>query len=173
MSDAPAGDPRLKFDEQLLRDVLGEDELGAVIRAHIHIEATIIDYLRVRVPHYEHLPYLRYEGRIRLATALGFRADLLDALKRLGDLRNSFGHDLHTKLTNESVDKIFDALPTHKWEAQDDPRIAAAIRFNAKHYKAEKMPKMRLIMVAMALKVGALQELAKAIDEAEAGGRVH
>lgn len=96
--------------DALLQALFGEDELGVVIRAHIHIEARLNEVLDRLVPYPDSLPRLRYEQRARLACALGLKEDTFGPLKALGDIRNRFGHKLDTKLTPDMVDELYDAF---------------------------------------------------------------
>ena len=98
-------------DQRFSQHLLAEDELGAVVRTHIHIEAGIRAYVQAAIPKPSHLPRLTYEARLRLAVALNFPAEYFDCLKFLGDLRNSFGHNLDAQLTNDNVNGLFETLP--------------------------------------------------------------
>ena len=104
-------------DDQFFDSLRGEDELGAVVRAHIHIEARLNQVVEALTPHPKHLPNLRYEQRLRLAVALGLNDQILAPLKILGDIRNEFGHRLDTKLTQGMVDKLFKSF------APDDSEV--------------------------------------------------
>jgi hypothetical protein len=90
--------------------LLAEDPLGAVVRAHIHIEERLNLVLKALTPHPKHLPSLRYEQRVKLAGALGLNDSILPALSKLGDIRNAFGHRLDVTLTDAMVDELFSLL---------------------------------------------------------------
>jgi len=104
MSPAPATDD-VFFDA-----LRAEDPLGAVVRAHIHIEARLNLVLEALTPHPRHLPNLRFEQRARLAVALGLAERILPALLELGHIRNAFAHRLDVALTDAMVDKLFAAF---------------------------------------------------------------
>jgi hypothetical protein len=97
-------------DDVFFASLRGEDQLGAVVRAHIHIEARLNQLLEALTPHPKHLPNLRDEQRLRLAVALGLNENILAPLKILGDIRNTFGHRLDVTLTSEMVDRLFNAF---------------------------------------------------------------
>jgi hypothetical protein len=101
----------LEPDDTFIPALLGEDALGVVVRAHIHIEARINALLDTMVAHPSLLPHLRYEQRVRLACALGLDDGWFKQLKLLGDLRNRFGHNINTELTESMVAELDDALP--------------------------------------------------------------
>jgi hypothetical protein len=107
MPERPKPEP---VSDPLLQALFGEDELGVVIRAHIHIEARLNEVLDLLVPYPDQLPRLRYEQRARLACALGLKEDIFPPLKALGDIRNRFGHKLDTSLTAAMVDELYDAF---------------------------------------------------------------
>jgi hypothetical protein len=103
------------IDEDFLASLFGEDELGVVVRAHIHIEAQLNELLRHLVPEPSFLPRLRFEQRVNLAVALGLFEAALGPLKKLGDIRNAFGHKLKVSLTREMVDDLWSTFtPEHK-----------------------------------------------------------
>ena len=134
-------------DKRFSKDLLSEDELGAVIRTHIHIEAGIRQYVEAKVASPTHLPRLTYEARLRLAIALGFPADYLESLKYLGDMRNSFGHNLDAQITDAMVQALFLKLP-------DEARIDVVENFKALRPGedfAKASPKDRFVIIAAIL----------------------
>src|SRR5688572_1917704 len=90
---------------------MGEDELGVVVRSHIYVEEALNHLIDKLTPFPDHLPRLRYEQRVNLACALGLRQEFAPALKELGDIRNSFGHRVDTKLTTAVTLGLFNKLP--------------------------------------------------------------
>jgi hypothetical protein len=58
-------------DDEFMRALFAEDELGAVIRAHILIEAQVNGIIEGLVFDPTNLPNLRFEQRARLLVALG------------------------------------------------------------------------------------------------------
>lgn len=101
----------MDIDKDFSKHLLSEDELGAVIRAHIHVEASVRDFVDIFLMRPSHLPRLRYEDRLRLAVALGLREDFLPSLKYLGDIRNLFGHNLAAQITEDITTKLHSLLP--------------------------------------------------------------
>lgn len=95
-------------DAAFFHALLGEDPLGAVVRAHIHVEARVYQVLAALTPHPGHLPNnLRYEQRVRMAVALGLNEEILQPLKVLGDIRNEFAHSLDVTLTDAMVERLW------------------------------------------------------------------
>jgi hypothetical protein len=62
---------RPQIDESFLRAIQNDDSLGAVIRAHLHIEAELNQFIQTMVPSPDQLPDLRYAQKVDLACALG------------------------------------------------------------------------------------------------------
>jgi hypothetical protein len=101
---------RPSFDQAFFEALLGEDELGVVIRAHIHIEATLREFIEARLPMPDELPGLQYGQRVRLACALGLGAEHKAPLIAVGNLRNSFAHRLSKRLSQQDTRELYGAL---------------------------------------------------------------
>ena len=153
-----------QVDRAFYEHLIAEDELGMVVRAHIHIEASIVDFLKQVVPKPNLLPRLPYEAKIRLACALGLDHDHFPALKALGDIRNNFGHDLKAQLTDDVVKRIFQALPEFSRAAA----IGAYGRILDTGIAGERPPfeslsaRDRFVLIAVVLKMFAVHAAAKA-----------
>ena len=140
-------------DDVFFDSLRGEDPLGAVVRAHIHIEARLSQVLEALTLHPSHLPNLRYEQRIKLAVALGLAERILLPLKILGDIRNAFGHRLDVTLTHDMVDKLLESF-----EEDDRDVIRSAFANTQSELGLEGMPRIdeadprvKFIMIAVAL----------------------
>ena len=103
-------------DDTFFQALLGEDPLGAVVRAHIHVEARVNLVLAALTPHPRHLPNLRYEQRARMAVALGLHEEILQPLKVLGDIRNEFAHSLDVTLTDAMVERLWQSFSKNDQE---------------------------------------------------------
>lgn len=102
-----------QIDELPLRSVLlNEDDLGKVVRIHIHIEALINTYISKAVRAPEHLNKLNldYSGRVNLALCLGFSVDLQKPLNAIGKMRNDFAHKLEQKIDENRIDNFFNTF---------------------------------------------------------------
>jgi hypothetical protein len=90
-----------------------EDDLGKVVRGHIHIENELEQIISFASPKPEHLKLKRqgFARKVQLALVLGLRADLAPALKAAADLRNEFAHELDTKLGKELAGNLIEKLP--------------------------------------------------------------
>jgi hypothetical protein len=93
------------LDDGFLRAIVDEDELGAVVRAHIFIEAQVNALIDGLVVEPDKLPRLHFEQRVRLMIALGVSEELSKPLLELAQIRNAFSHRLDTHLNEGIVDK--------------------------------------------------------------------
>lgn len=110
----PDPEPKALSDRQedLQKVLLGQDELGMVIRAHINIENELIGFIRSRMSPPGALDALEldYIGRIKLAGGLGMNKDLRKALAAVGVLRNKFAHRLGAKIEADDAKKYLTHL---------------------------------------------------------------
>lgn len=106
MTDKP------QLDTEFIQVLTGEDELGIVIRAHTHIEASLNELLELMVPYPKFIDEMNlpYAQKARLACALGVKKQHLPPLLVMGKLRNTFAHSLNAKLTKERVDELYNCL---------------------------------------------------------------
>jgi hypothetical protein len=93
--------------DEFIRHLRSEDDLGLVVRAHIHIEYELNQFIKICLPNHEELGRMEYSGRVRLALACGLRSSLKRPLKAIGKLRNDFAHQLGTTITEERVNTIY------------------------------------------------------------------
>lgn len=87
----------------------GEDDLGAVIRAHIHIESALNRFIEVvfESPKYLERLHLEFYEKVILAQAIGLKSQYAKALNSPGTLRNNFAHRLDTELGKNEVDSLY------------------------------------------------------------------
>lgn len=95
-----------------LSDLQREDELGAVIRAHIFIEHYVDAIIELLVPYPENLKPLNldFDGKLSLITALGVKPEVKKPLSVLGKLRNKFAHRPNYKLDESEVNNLYKSL---------------------------------------------------------------
>ena len=95
---------------EFLQALESEDDLGAVIRAHIHIEQHLILLLEALLRHPEHIiNNLNFANRVRLAASLGgIKSEFIEPLIAIGNIRNKFAHKLNTELSAELVNNIYE-----------------------------------------------------------------
>ena len=157
----------LKPDADFLAALRGEDELGAVIRAHLHVEAALNELLNALIPapkHFESMN-LRYTDKAKLACALGLSEEYLQPLQKLGALRNAFGHRLDTTITEKVIDELFNSFSSDSKRLMNDSydltskQLPVGVSANLQ----ELDPRSKFIFIAVALKA----EIELATNEAK------
>jgi hypothetical protein len=159
-------------DEQMFMAALfGEDELGVVVRAHIHIEARLLELLSILVTDVTRLQRmdLDFAQSVHLAVALGLKAEHAPALLALGSLRNAFAHRLDTRLSDDNVNSLYTAL-----SGGDKEVVQLAFKRTKAQQEVPDLPefrrldpKTRFILIAVALRA----MLLVAVREADAARR--
>lgn len=84
-------------EDEFMRALFAEEELGAVIRALILIEAQVNGIIESLVVDPESLPRLRFGQRVLLLIALAASKELSAPLLELGNIRNAFGDRVDTR----------------------------------------------------------------------------
>ncbi len=105
------------MDELLLKDILmGEDEIGKVLRTQILVEELINKFLEVALKFPKHLKSLRLDyGKVTLAMCLGLNNELKIPLYMLGKIRNDFAHKINQNIDSNRVNNLFDSFsPSQK-----------------------------------------------------------
>ena len=102
----------LKELNEFAADLLSEDELGSVIRAHVRIEYLLRQALKNWIPHPEYIDKLDpdYDAIITIALMHGMDERYGPPFRALGKLRNDFAHKTGTKLTKQSVNNLYKCL---------------------------------------------------------------
>jgi hypothetical protein len=99
----------------------GEDDLGLIIRAHIHIEHELREFVLAAAPSPKSVkfPEMEFEATLRLALILGLSEECRSAVAAIGSLRNRFAHTLTSALNEQEANNLYAALsPTLKEHAQ-------------------------------------------------------
>jgi len=144
------------LDSEFIAALMGEDELGVVIRAHTHIEATLNELLELMVPFPQFLKETRlaYGQTVRLACAHGLKKQHLPPLLAMGKIRNDFAHKLNAKLTKDRVSELYGSL-----SPDDRKTVHASYQKTMSQMLIEKGPDFRklepkdqFILIAVSLK---------------------
>ena len=94
----------------LFEALSGEDDLGVVIRASIHMEYELDKFIAIVLPNPRELKLNNFSLRLKVALACGLRNDLKKPLQILSGMRNNFAHELNTKLNDKHVVCLFESL---------------------------------------------------------------
>jgi len=89
-----------------------DDELGRVIRAHLHVEYLVDQLLALHFkdPDVLFAMGLEFSDRVKLLKAFGYGDILTKPVLALGTLRNDFAHTLDYKLTADRLDNFYKTL---------------------------------------------------------------
>jgi hypothetical protein len=113
---------RRKRIEALAEVLRAEDDLGKIVRAHIHIEHELQELIFLAAPNPTQLkPFdrMEYSDKVQLALVLGLNAELKAALNATGNLRNKFSHRLDMKIGEEEVTNLISTFtPSTKQQFQ-------------------------------------------------------
>lgn len=90
----------------LFKALSGEDNLGVVIRALIHMEHELDKFIDKMLLKPDELKLNNFGMRLKVALACGLRQDLKKPLQILGKIRNDFAHQLNTDLTEVHVEEL-------------------------------------------------------------------
>jgi hypothetical protein len=98
--------------DDFVQSLFGEDELGVVIRAHIYVEARLIEFLGLLVVDQDYLNKLDLEFSqcVDLAIALGLGQEHAKGLRAFGTLRNEFAHKLDSKLSENRIKSLYESF---------------------------------------------------------------
>ncbi len=143
-----------QHEDAFIESLKGEDELGVVIRSHIHVEAKLIEFLSL-LADTKALDKMELEffQRVNLAVALGLKEQHAKGLLALGKIRNDFAHKLGSSLTDSRVKNLYEALcPTDKAAVQDAYRLTESQlkQHHGKNFQSLP-PRDRFVLIAVAL----------------------
>jgi hypothetical protein len=99
-------------DQAFYAALQGDDDLGIVVRAHIHIEHELQNFITAVAPNPEEVKFsdMDFEATVRLALILGLHAEFKSALNGVGRLRNKLSHRLNMTLGNEEATNLYNSL---------------------------------------------------------------
>ena len=99
-------------EEKLHAALQGEDELGVVVRAHIHIEFHLMKLVELffQSPEYLSKTALEYDQKVILAMACGLNPQFASPLRVLGKIRNRFAHNIDSSLDAQQVRNMYEAF---------------------------------------------------------------
>ena len=143
-------------DEMFQKALLNEDELGSVIRVHLHVEYHINEILNILTPYPDDLKPLNldYDGKVNLICALGVKTEYKTILSALGNMRNKFAHNPFYKINKSEINNLYKALSAKDKDilqkAHEETRNQ--LQFNkVKPYK-DLQPKEKFILIAVLIR---------------------
>lgn len=100
-------------DQQFIADLSREDEVGLVLRGHLHIEYELKNLISDVLPFPEYCQWetISYRAKVELALSCGLPIAMRELLQRLGKIRNDFAHDLMAAVDKKWALDTYNALP--------------------------------------------------------------
>jgi hypothetical protein len=161
------------IEAAFINALFGEDELGVVVRAHIHVEAKLQELLELLVSDAEYLDRARltYHQRVNLAVALGLKAEHASGLFALGTLRNAFAHRVNAELSDTRVKSLYDALAPGDKQSVNEAYERTKVSANTPDLPpfAKLSAKTRFTLVAVALRALLMVAISQARDRQKGG----
>ena len=140
-----------QLTDEMFHEALGaEDELGSVIRVHLHVEYYIDEILSKLVYDTDYLPPLKldYSDKVNLICALGVNPKFKTVLIALGSMRNKFAHKPFHKINKSEVNNLYKTLSSTDKEIFQSKYKKLIESHNTKPYK-ELDPKDKFILIAI------------------------
>ena len=152
---------------ELTRFLMGEDPLGVVIRAHIHIEHELVEFIRARCHPPDAILAVTegYARRVKLALKLGLPPEFKEALHMIGDLRNRFAHRPNASIERQDADRLDAALAPDTKAMIDGAYHATSAKLSANVANPplkQLDPKDRVVLHLISLWAGIAVAAAKA-----------
>ena len=122
-------------DLTLSTDLTREDDVGMIVKGHIHIEYQLQQLACRVLPFPERCDWnkIGYRQTVELALACGLPDDMRGTLNALGSLRNTFAHRLDAALEKQRVMDLYNGL-------SDRLREGLKVAYAATGAKAEFRP---------------------------------
>lgn len=97
-----------KFSEALA----SEDDLGMILRGHLHIEHQLKEFISLFLPFNQKCDWgkIGYIGRVEIALSCGLPEDMRKPLEKINSIRNCFAHELNTVIQKQTVMDIYNCL---------------------------------------------------------------
>ena len=102
----------IDVDSQFLLDLQREDDLGLVIRGHLHIEHQLIEIAIASLPFASRVDWneVSFRTKLDIASACGLPEDRKRLILQLNTLRNEFAHQLSASIRKDEVMGIYNSL---------------------------------------------------------------
>ena len=156
-------------DQEFYSALRGEDDLGMVVRAHIHTEHTVRAFITAAAPVPEQVKFsaMDFDATVRLALVLGLDAEFQKGLSSLGSLRNKLSHRLDMRIGEEEANNLYESLgPVTKRVVHHS---FARVRNDepGKHTDTftKLVPRDRLLLCLIALRGGILIEVVRVLGK--------
>ena len=113
-------------DLLLYQDLTREDDVGLVLRGHLHIEHQLMEIACTVLPFADRCDWgvFSYRTKVELAYACGLPQDARDVLLKLGKLRNDIAHKLDASITKQRALDLYNSLSDrHRTGLQESYKV--------------------------------------------------
>lgn len=95
--------------QELMSVLMNEDELGAVIRAHMALELDVERFVSLVAtnPDYVEKMQIDFSNKLKLAVALGLDEEIYKPLASVTSIRNKFAHRADMQLSKSEVNNFY------------------------------------------------------------------
>jgi hypothetical protein len=104
-------------DNSLYDDLARQDDVGLVLRGHLHIERELVNLASAMLPFHARCDWgkLSFRAKVELAYACGLPLDVKNLLEKVGSLRNDFAHKLSARISKSAALDLYNSLsPRHR-----------------------------------------------------------
>lgn len=156
-----------QLTDDMFQDALfNEDELGSVIRVHLHIEYHINEMLDVLMPNKNDSKELKldFEQKIHLLVALGVKKENKNIFLALANIRNKFAHNPFYELNKSEINNLYKALTPEDRNLLQKAHDITRKKDNSNNVKAYKdlEPRDKFIIISVIIRsiaIGMLNEI--------------
>jgi hypothetical protein len=153
-------------DTNFYEALMGEDDLGLVIRAHIHIEHELRNLIEMCAPNAEAATSRRmdFEDTVHLALVLGMKHEFRSELTAIGTLRNKFAHRLGMKIDEEQASNLYQSLRPYAKETISTLYKKTVLQHpsSGRPLNLKKLPpKDRVVLYIISIRAGVLSEVVR------------
>lgn len=108
-----------KYDKILFSELVQEDNIGLVLRGHLHVEHQLIKFISKQLQYPDRVDWgkIDYSGKAELALACGLDVDIRPGLEHLETLRNNFACSFDAQIAPNWVLVAYNGLPRNLKDA--------------------------------------------------------
>ncbi len=158
-------DRTIKRIKALMAVLQKEDDLGKVVRGHIHIEHELHDFVFFAAPSPDQLKRfdkMEFADKVEVALVLGLSPELRSPLNSTGALRNKFAHQLDMKIGEQETKNLIATLsPVAKQRLQAHLQTAFSAAPSASLLTEEQQSHFRAQIQLLAFFVRLFDEVAE------------
>lgn len=100
------------IDQQFITDLQREDDVGLVLRGHLHIEQQLVALASLLLPLSSRCDWscIPYRAKVEIAHACGLSEDVKLLLIKIGKIRNGMAHSLNAVVSKDVVTNLYNSL---------------------------------------------------------------